>query len=72
MANRTRGVPVQIYLTENEKALIAEKMKLLHATDRPKTPAAYASWGFRVRWQGTRFGVFAASGAGFRYFLGCF
>ena len=30
MANRTRGVPVQIYLTANEKALIDQKMKLLH------------------------------------------
>ena len=38
MANRTRGVPVQIYLTENEKALIAEKMKLL----RTRNFSAYA------------------------------
>lgn len=38
MANRTRGVPVQIYLTESEKALIEQKMKLL----RTRNFSAYA------------------------------
>ena len=38
MMNRTRGVPVQIYLTESEKALIEQKMKMF----RTRNFSAYA------------------------------